>query len=162
MAGTLGQGTGAQGLTWPLDVRRITRVGDTVTDKRPGSGRPHRGVDIFAAAGTAIIAASAGVVSKIVDGRFTSQSQRKRAGLYIDVSSDGGIIFRYLHLGSVYVAVGDRVNRGKLIADIAPAYTSGAEKPHLHFEMRVGLSREIPDGYGKPLDPLKLLPPRNA
>ncbi len=162
MAGTVEQRTGAQGLSWPLDVRSITRVGDTVTDHRPGSGRPHRGVDIFAAAGTAIVAASAGVVSKVVDGRFTSESHRKRAGLYIDVTSDGGIIFRYLHLGSVYVGVGDKVNRGKLIADIGPAYTSGAEKPHLHFEMRVGLSRQIPDGYGKPLDPLKLLPQRNA
>lgn len=152
----------AEGISWPLDVSKIRRIGDSVTDHRPGSGRPHRGIDIFAAAGTPILSAGTGTVRRIVDGRFASEEHRKRAGLYIDVEGTGGIIFRYLHLGSVYVSVGEQVARGKLIGDIGPAYTSGASDPHLHFEMRVGHDRKYRDGYGTPLAPDRFLPPRVA
>lgn len=150
------------GISWPLDVKLITRVGDSVTDSRPGSGRPHRGIDIFASAGTPILSASMGEVKRVVDGRFTSEEHRKRAGLYIDVEGPGGIIFRYLHLGSAYVSVGQPVVRGTLIGDIGASYTSGAKVPHLHFEMRIGFDRSSPDGYGKPLAPDKYLPARNT
>lgn len=152
----------SDGIAWPLDVSKIRRVGDSVTNKRPGSGRPHRGIDIFAAAGTPIVSASAGLVSRVVDGRFSGEEHRKRAGLYIDVTGSGGIIFRYLHLGSAYIAVGDKIPRGKLLGDIGPSYTSGASDPHLHFEMRVGMDRKFRDGYGMPLTPEKFLPPRVA
>lgn len=150
------------GIAWPLDVSKIRRIGDSVTDKRPGSGRPHRGIDIFAEAGTPIVSAGGGKVSRVVDGRFASEEHRKRAGLYIDVLGSGGIIFRYLHLGSAYVSVGEEILRGKLIGDIAPAYTSGAQDPHLHFEMRLGMDRKYRDGYGMPLTPEKILPSRVA
>lgn len=153
------------GLSWPVPVRRITRVGDSVTDRRPGSGRPHRGIDIFVPAETEVLSAGAGVVSRIVDGRFSGEMHRKRAGLYIDVLGAGGLVFRYLHLGSVFVNKGDPVERGQKLADVAPAYTSGASDPHLHFEMRLPTERstkKYADGYGTPLAPDRFLPPRTV
>lgn len=151
------------GIAWPISVRLITRVGDSVTDRRPGSGRPHRGIDIFAAAGSDVLSAGAGKVSRIVDGRFSAEEHRKRAGLYIDIVGTGGLVFRYLHLGSAYVRVGDSVSRGLRIGDVGPAYTSGASDPHLHFEIRMplgGSSKKLPDGYGQPIAPDRILPPR--
>lgn len=153
------------GLSWPVPVQKISRVGDSVTDRRPGSGRPHRGIDIFVPGETDVFSAGTGVVMRIVDGRFSGEMHRKRAGLYIDVIGTGGLVFRYLHLGSVFVSKGDSVRRGQRIADVAPAYTSGASDPHLHFEMRMpteASKKKYADGYGTPLAPDRFLPPRTV
>lgn len=150
-----------EGIGWPI-LGMIQRIGDSVTTSRPGSGRPHRGLDLFVPAGTEVVSAAAGVVRKIKDGRFATAEHRRRAGLYIDIEGAGGIIYRYLHLGSVFVSIGSQVARGTLIGDVAPPYTSGAAVPHLHFEMRLGHDPSSADGYGKPLTPDKLLPRRTA
>lgn len=150
-----------EGIGWPI-LGPIHRIGDSVTASRPGSGRPHRGIDLFVPAGTEVFSAAAGVVRKIKDGRFATTEHRRRAGLYIDIEGTGGILYRYLHLGSVFVTVGNQVARGALIGDVAPPYTSGAAVPHLHFEMRLGHDPSSTDGYGKPLAPDKFLPRRTA
>lgn len=150
-----------EGIGWPLHGP-IERIGDSVTASRPGSGRPHRGIDLFVPAGTEVFSAAAGLVKKIKDGRFSTGEHTRRAGLYIDIEGAGGIVYRYMHLGSVFVAVGSRVGRGIRIGEVAPPYTSGAVVPHLHFEMRLGYDPSSTDGYGKPLAPDKLLPRRTA
>ncbi len=151
----------AEGIGWPI-AGRISRIGDSVTASRPGSGRPHRGIDLFVPAGTQVVSASAGLVKNIKDGRFSTAEHRRRAGLYMDIEGAGGIVYRYLHLGSVFVTVGSQVSRGTLIGDVAPSYTSGAAVPHLHFEMRLGYNSSSSDGYGKPLAPDQFLPRRVA
>lgn len=150
-----------EGLGWPI-TGSITRIGDTVTASRPGSGRPHHGLDIFAPAGTHVLSAAAGKVVRVQDGRFAATAPRRRAGLYVDVLGPGGIVFRYLHLGRVFVRQGEEVGRGTLLGEVAPAYTSGASEPHLHFEMRAGYSSSSSDGYGQALAPDQVLPRRES
>lgn len=151
----------SDGIGWPIHGP-IDRIGDSVTPSRPGSGRPHRGIDLFVPAGTEVFSAAAGHVKKIKDGRFATGEHTRRAGLYIDIEGAGGIIYRYLHLGSVFVAVGSQVGRGTRIGEVAPPYTSGAAVPHLHFEMRLGYDSSSTDSYGKPLAPDKFLPRRTV
>lgn len=140
---------------WPVPAKSLTRIGDEVTASRPGSGKPHEGIDLFAPAGTPVLAARSGRVLRIMDGRESKSEHARRAGLWIDVDVNGQID-RYLHLGEVSKSLkeGQRVKRGQEIGKIADAGTSGTGKSsHLHFEIRASdYSRERRE-YGAPIDP---------
>ena len=144
----------AKVLGWPVPKGLVTRVGDGVTDSRPGSGRPHKGVDIFAPAGSTVTAARSGRVKRVMDGRGSNHEKAQRAGLWVDVEAANGQIDRYLHLGEARVTEGQRVKRGDAIGVIAEAHESGSgEAPHVHFEVRASdYDREKKD-YGQPIDP---------
>ena len=141
-------------LGWPVPKGLVTRVGDGVTDSRPGSGRPHKGVDLFAPAGSIVTAARSGRVKRVIDGRSATNKNAQRAGLWVDVEVAGGQIDRYLHLGEASVSDGQRVKRGDAIGVIAAAHESGSgDAPHVHFEVRASdYDREKKD-YGQPIDP---------
>ena len=70
----------AKVLGWPVSKRLVTRIGDGVTDSRPGSGRPHKGVDVFAPAGSDVIAVRSGRVKRVIDGRNSRNENAQRAG----------------------------------------------------------------------------------
>ena len=144
----------AKVLGWPVPKGLVTRVGDGVTDSRPGSGRPHKGVDIFAPAGSIVTAARSGRVKRVIDGRSATNKHAQRAGLWVDVEVANGQIDRYLHLGEASVSEGQRVKRGDAIGVIAEAHESGSgDAPHVHFEVRASdYDREKKD-YGQPIDP---------
>ena len=148
---------GATSLIWPIAPSSVRRVGDAVLAQRKKTGNPHHGVDIFAEAWSPVFAAATGRVLRIVDGRFSLKDSTKRAGLFVDVLGDDGLIFRYLHLGETTMVPEQRVMAGDQIAAIAPSMTSGAgEAPHLHFEIR---ESDFANGsYGKPINPLTRLP----
>ena len=141
-------------LGWPVPKELVTRIGDRVTESRPGSGRPHKGVDIFAPAGSTVTAARSGRVKRVMDGRGSNHEKAQRAGLWVDVEAANGQIDRYLHLGEATVAEGQRVKRGDAIGLIAEAHESGSgDAPHVHFEVRASdYDREKKD-YGQPIDP---------
>lgn len=157
--------TNILGPVWPIALNRLRRVGDTVMAKRPGTGRPHNGVDLFADADTPVVSAVYGTVLRVVDGRKADRVKQEslwRAGLFIDVRALNGWIYRYLHLGSYAVEPGQPVRAGlDVLGTVSPAGQSGVEHsdPHIHFEIRQGWDRETRE-YGEPLDPLKILPPR--
>lgn len=88
-------------------------------------GRMHRGLDIAANAGTAIVAADSGVV--VFSGR------RGNYGLMIEIDHGNGYVTRYAHCSSLLVSRGARVNRGQLIAKVGR--TGYATGNHLHFEV---------------------------
>lgn len=143
----------AMTLAWPIAPQELTRVGDQVTDKRPKSGRPHKGVDLFAASGTPIRAARSGRVKRVVDGRKSDRAAARLAGLWVDVAA-GDQIDRYLHLGEAKVVPGQRIKRGDLIGIVAEADTSGTgEAPHLHFEVRAADYSSERKDYGEPINP---------
>jgi murein DD-endopeptidase MepM/ murein hydrolase activator NlpD len=144
----------AKRLGWPVPKDLVTRIGDGVTDSRPGSGRPHKGVDIFAPAGSTVTAARSGRVKRVIDGRSATNKHAQRAGLWVDVEVAGGQIDRYLHLGEASVSEGQRVKRGDAIGVIAEAHESGSgDAPHVHFEVRASdYDREKKD-YGQPINP---------
>lgn len=145
---------------WPLVGLTRADVGDTVMPNR--RGRPHRGIDLHAAAGTAVMAARSGVIVRIVDGRKSKRPALHRAGLFVDVMGRDSLLYRYLHLGTSQLdesAVGMLVKQGDVIGTVAHAHDSGlGKRPHLHFEIRRSDYEAKRDDYGDAINPLGLLP----
>jgi hypothetical protein len=155
---------------WPLAVASLLSVGQSVMTDR-GNGRPHKGVDLHADAGSPVIASHSGRVIRVVDGRVSKSDSQQSAGLWVDVLGSDGYVYRYLHLGSSTVSSGQQLQLGDQVGTVAPRGTSGLKTsdPHLHFEIRTSdwkedrqpWARKKGDklgDYGPPMDPLKLLP----
>ncbi len=119
------------GLAWPVPGgRMLSGYG------APRGGRPHRGLDIGAAPGTAVIAAADGRV------RYAGETLRGY-GKTVIVDHEGGWATLYAHNAVLLVARGEPVRRGQTIARVGR--TGKATGPHCHFELR---------RHGRPLDPL--------
>ncbi len=105
--------------------------------------RPHQGVDYGAPRGTP--------VSCVADGSVTIASWLGGYGRLVEVKHKGGLTSRYGHLSGFGPGVrqGRRVRQGQTIGYVGA--TGDATGPHLHFEIRKG---------GKPVNPLKVIPPR--
>jgi murein DD-endopeptidase MepM/ murein hydrolase activator NlpD len=101
----------------------------------PFTGRRtfHRGIDVRPGADSHVLAARAGrVVGYDVDRVF---------GRRVTIAHEGGFQTVYAHLAEVYVAPGDSVRSGSVIATVGSSGLSTG--PHLHFEIRrEGQSRD--------------------
>jgi murein DD-endopeptidase MepM/ murein hydrolase activator NlpD len=145
---------------WPIARAHLQDVGQSVLKDRNGHGRPHKGIDLFADAGTEVLAARAGQVLRIVDGRQHASDSQRRAGLFVDVREGNAWVYRYLHLGAARVVLGQSVGPGDVLGIVAAPNTSGlGQRPHLHFEIRQGDFNAHRQDYGTPVDPLRVLPP---
>jgi len=152
-----------QAVQWPIARPQLKRIGESVLADRNGHGRPHKGIDLFADAGTEVRAASAGKVLRVVDGRHSGRDAQRRAGLFVDVRGRNALVYRYLHLGATRVQSGASVEAGTVLGTVAAPHTSGlASAPHVHFEVRQGDYDPKRRDYGVPVDPLRLLPPLRA
>jgi Peptidase family M23 len=131
--------------TWPLAGEVITpyRNGDD-----PYAGGQHRGVDIAGAVGAPVVAAAGGEV--LFAGTAGS------SGVTVSIRTAEGLDTSYLHLSSVSVRKGDRVSAGGRLGAVGTTGRRSAERPHLHFGVRVSGSRH---DYR---DPLAFLPPPPA
>jgi murein DD-endopeptidase MepM/ murein hydrolase activator NlpD len=87
----------------------------------------HTGVDLGAAEGTAVHAASAGSAFAGFDAG--------RCGIYVVVVVDQQVRLLYCHLSRVHVAAGDSVTPGEVIGEVGS--TGLATGAHLHFEVQV-------------------------
>ncbi|AKU92999.1 M23 family metallopeptidase [Vulgatibacter incomptus] len=87
----------------------------------------HRGVDLGAKEGSAIVSAADGVVRRV--------GPRGGFGQAVEVDHGGGVTTLYAHASELLVAEGDRVRKGQPIARVGQ--TGRATGPHLHFEVRV-------------------------
>lgn len=99
----------------------------------------HGGIDIMAAGGSTIMAASPGTVVTVAeDGGW---------GAYVKIDHGGGVYTLYAHMisGSQSVSVGQFVNAGDGIGLVGQ--TGYASVPHLHFEVYAGGSRVDPYGW---------------
>jgi murein DD-endopeptidase MepM/ murein hydrolase activator NlpD len=143
---------------WPIPLGQLLGIHESVTAHRKSSGRPHKGVDLLAAAGTHVLSASAGRVLRV--------ARSERAGLFVDVQGRDGRIYRYLHLhdtqtGAPAAAVkpGQRVQPGDLIGAVGARGESGVydSQPHLHFEIRASDWQRASKDYGTPINPLSQL-----
>jgi murein DD-endopeptidase MepM/ murein hydrolase activator NlpD len=112
------------------------------------AGRPtHHGVDIAAAKGTPIHAASAGTVVRMrCDARTTSGAllscdrdgspQVKGCGWFVDVLHAGAVVTRYCHMvQQPDVRLGQSVAAGQRIGISGSSGNSSG--PHLHFEVHL-------------------------
>jgi beta-lactamase regulating signal transducer with metallopeptidase domain len=98
----------------------------------PWSGEPvfHRGIDLAAPAGTAIVAPAAGTVTVATVEYKPSLS----SGTVAILDHGGGLTTFFAHLGSVSVDEGERVSAGQVIGEVGS--TGKSTGPHLHFEVR--------------------------
>lgn len=121
---------------WPLFAPITSGFG-------PRKGRPHKGIDLAAPAGTKVYAALDGKVSR-------SEFNQGGYGWLIVIDHGKGVETRYAHHQKNMVKVGDQVSQGQSIALVGS--TGRSSGPHLHFELRY---------RGKALDPLLYLPAIN-
>jgi len=96
----------------------------------------HKGVDISVPEGTPVQAANSGEVILAEEGFYLH-------GKTVTIDHGQGITTIYLHLKSIDVRKGDKVNKGQIIGKVGE--TGLATGPHLHWGLYV---------HGVPVDPL--------
>jgi murein DD-endopeptidase MepM/ murein hydrolase activator NlpD len=114
---------------------------------RPASNPNHEGVDLGAARGTPIRAASAGTVyivrCDISDGYTCDQDGGPDVlgcGWNVGIDHPGGIYTLYCHMGRhPVVAEGQTVVAGQILGYVGSSGNSSA--PHLHFEVHLNGNR---------------------
>ncbi len=111
---------------WPVDLS--THVISSAFGSTRGRGknsRFHKGIDLPAPRGTAVVASAAGVVFVVADdGAY---------GRYIVIDHRSGYRTLYAHLLESSVRPGDRVGAGQLIGRVGK--TGNATGYHLHYEV---------------------------
>jgi murein DD-endopeptidase MepM/ murein hydrolase activator NlpD len=93
----------------------------------PRTGHLHQGCDVFAAAGTPLVACVSGTVN---------QGEGKNAGLYVRLAGDDGNVYYYMHCQR-FGATG-HVTAGTVIAYVGDTGNALGGPPHLHFEIHPG------------------------
>jgi peptidoglycan LD-endopeptidase LytH len=93
----------------------------------PRTGHLHQGCDVFASAGTPMVACVSGTVN---------QGEGKNAGLYVRLAGDDGNVYYYMHCQR-FGATG-HVTAGTVIAYVGDTGNALGGPPHLHFEIHPG------------------------
>lgn len=113
---------------------RVTSAYGWRSDPFTGESRFHRGVDLRAAYGTEVPAASGGTV--------VCAGERGSYGNLVVVRDGQGVETRYAHLSATLVKEGDVVTPGTPVGRVGSSGRSAA--PHLHFEVLVNGERVDP------------------
>jgi murein DD-endopeptidase MepM/ murein hydrolase activator NlpD len=124
---------------WPVRGKLLVPFGQLAPNVR------NDGINIGAASGTEVKAASDGVV--VYEG-----DQVKELGNTIYIKHDNGWYTGYSHLDSMRVKNNERVSKGQVIGTVGQ--TGVIDKPQLHFEVRYTPSTDI----ARPIDPTLVLP----
>ncbi|HEV2082129.1 MAG TPA: M23 family metallopeptidase [Brevundimonas sp.] len=115
------------GFHWPLETVRVTSAWGSQRILNGTPTRPHYGIDLGAAAGTAIRAPAAGTVT------LAERDLHFEGGLTL-IDHGQGLISACLHQSRLEVAKGDRVRRGEIIGRVG---SSGrATGPHLCWRLK--------------------------
>ena len=125
-------------IVWPYSVPLINSWGFP----RSG-GRRHEGIDIFAPAGTPLVAAERGIVTKIGNGTL--------GGLRLWLRGESGTDWYYAHLSAFADGLSENqvVEVGELIGYVGNTGNAVGTPPHLHMQIH-------PNG-GDPVNPYHLL-----
>ena len=102
-----------------------------------GTAHFHSGVDISGTSSRNIFAIQGGVVTAAVDSGYNGG-----AGKYIKINHENGYVSTYMHLATVGVEKGDRVEKGQIIGIMGR--TGSATGIHLHLEIHHNGSRMNP------------------
>jgi murein DD-endopeptidase MepM/ murein hydrolase activator NlpD len=106
-------------------------------DPFTGKNRMHQGIDFAAKKGTKVLSIGYGVVS--------FSGKKGAYGNVVEVTHGKGVVSRYAHLSKMLVRVGERVTKGKEIAEIGS--TGRSTGAHLHLEVLKKGRREDPHDY---------------
>ena len=126
------------GFIWPCpDYKRISSYFGPRPQPVPGASTNHKGIDMTAPYGTAILASASGTV--------TTSTHSNSAGNYIVIAHGNGMSTVYMHCSSLLVSVGDNVQQGEVIAKVgSTGFSSGN---HLHFGIIKNGTYVDPLGY---------------
>lgn len=126
---------------WPCpSSSRITSWFGDRESPTEGASSNHKGIDIGASTGSAIVAAA--------DGEVVISTYSYSAGNYIMIDHGGGVSTVYMHCSQLLVSKGAKVTKGQTIAKVgSTGYSTG---PHLHFGIRSGGSYVNPQNYVSP------------
>jgi murein DD-endopeptidase MepM/ murein hydrolase activator NlpD len=127
---------GLSGMIWPLPIEQAYRV---TSPYGPRGRRHHDGLDIDGEQGDPIYAAR--------EGRIAFSGWKNGYGQTVIIDHGRGVATLYGHTSARYVAAGEAVARGQVVAAVGT--TGNARGSHLHFEVVWA---------GVPLDPRPLLP----
>jgi len=111
----------------PVPVARVrpSQLRDSWDAPRPG-GRQHRGIDIFAPRGRAIVSTTRGIVMTVGENRL--------GGRIVRVLGPGGQWHYYAHLDRFSsVRVGDVVTPGTVLGYVGTSGNARGTPPHLHY-----------------------------
>ena len=129
-------------LAWPYDVPLIDSYG---FPRMPGTPDEHwhEGIDLFAPAGTPLLAAERGVITRVKSGRL--------GGLTFWMRGESGADWYYAHLQSYVpeMAVGLVVEAGDVLGFVGTTGNAVGTPPHVHLQIH-------PNG-GDPVNPYPLL-----
>jgi len=126
--------------TWPCpSYTRITSDYGTRTAPLKGASTNHRGVDMGAPYGSAILAAYDGVV--------VAASYDWSMGNYVMINHGSGLFTIYMHCSKLLVKPDDIVARGEKIAQVGS--TGNSTGNHLHFGVKLNGSYVSPWNYLK-------------
>jgi murein DD-endopeptidase MepM/ murein hydrolase activator NlpD len=124
----------ARALFAPLSALRMPVVGishrqlyDSWGDPRDGGERRHKGIDIFAPRGTAVVAVTDGIISYIGD--------QPKGGHCLWLTNESGASFYYAHLDRWAPGLyeGMEVSSGDLLGFVGNTGNAVSTPPHLHF-----------------------------
>ena len=148
---------------WYLGQRFAIDFNQLDSENRPGVGDPLLPTS-FPTFGQPVYAVADGTVVVAVDGNLDLRVNQPRedptpdnAGgnrVVIDIGDGRFAVYAHLHEGSISVRPGDRVTRGRHIADVGSSGTAGG--PHLHFQMSDGPSVVVADGIPYVFDTFEL------
>lgn len=129
-------------IAWPYDTPLIDSYG---FPRMPGTPDEHwhEGIDLFAPAGTPLLAAERGVILRISTGRL--------GGLTFWLRGESGADWYYAHLDAYVpgLAQGQVVEAGQVLGFVGNTGNAVGTPPHLHME--------IHPGGGGPINPYPLL-----
>jgi murein DD-endopeptidase MepM/ murein hydrolase activator NlpD len=121
---------------WPVQGRITSHYG-TRRDPFNGDREMHLGLDIAGIYGTPVVAPADGVII---------YAQRKSAyGNLVIVNHGDGVTTRHGHLSRFAVRVGQKVQKGEVIAFVGN--TGRTTAPHLHYEVRLNDRPVNPRNY---------------
>jgi peptidoglycan LD-endopeptidase LytH len=134
----------------PVQGIEAASLADTY-DQRRGSDRHHEALDIMAAKGTPVLAATDGKIEKL----FSSKTGGTT--LY-QFDPSGKYAYYYAHLDRYADGVkeGMAVRRGDVLGYVGVSGNADPETPHLHFAV-FELTPEKKWWQGTPIDPLPLI-----
>ncbi len=124
------QGNGQ--FAWPT---RGVILSDYGTQK---NGQANDGINIAAAQGSPVYAASSGTVSY-------AGNEVRHLGNVVLIKHSGGFITVYAHLDQIYVAKGAQILRGQPLGTVGT--TGGVGDPQVHFEIRKNSTPQDPHPY---------------
>ena len=119
-----------QGNVFPLRGLGIDACANSFGAPRSGGTRRHQGNDCFAAHGHPLVAVEDGTIIK------ARHTERGLGGITLWLLGDSGHAYYYAHNALNLAAVGDRVEKGEIIALVGNTGNARSTPPHVHFEIR--------------------------